>query len=184
MSTGAILDTIIVDNNQAYPSTVYTSADLEAGYYTELLKTANAYDSLFGLNSTAAATATASSGTADPGKQAAWSAPTADLRVAAPAGSGVGATDSQPMVVTASDPAAQRIIDQAQHSLIREWIVRPDVRLPGPTAVSAGQCICARACVTVTPPRSTFFLTCLGWLRCCYCARPHAPPWLLPGRVG
>lgn len=179
MSTGAVLDTIIVENNQAYPSTVYTSPDL--GYYTELLKTANAYDALFRLNSTAAtnaataAAATASSGTV-----------TADLRVAAPAGSGTGATDFQPMVVKASDRAAQRIIDQAQHSLIREWIVRPDVRrlkVSTKWVIKKWECVPARrtgharstprarqppvarsvhVCVINRPLWCTFGLTCPG----------------------
>ena len=49
ITTGAVLDTIIVENNQAYPSTVYDSEDLRSRFYMELLKTTLSYDSLFGL---------------------------------------------------------------------------------------------------------------------------------------
>ena len=50
----------------------------------------------------------------------------ADLGVAAMPGAAPAASDRQPMVVSASDAAATRLIDQAKHSIIREWITRPD----------------------------------------------------------
>ena len=49
-----------------------------------------------------------------------------DLGVMAPPGAAVTATDDRPMVVEASNEAATRLIDQAKHSIIREWIARPD----------------------------------------------------------
>ena len=109
------MDTIIVDNNQAYPSTVYDSQDLRTSFYTELLKTTLSYDALFGLADKD------SDATKTIGDLA------VDLAVVAPAIAGSGATDRRPMVAMASDAQAQRIIDQAKHSIIREWIVRPDV---------------------------------------------------------
>lgn len=46
-STGELLDSITVDNNQAYPSPVYDSPGLRSEFYAQLLKTANSYDALF-----------------------------------------------------------------------------------------------------------------------------------------
>jgi hypothetical protein len=114
ITTGAVLDTIIVENNQAYPSTVYDSEDLRSRFYMELLKTTLSYDSLFGLGGGREGGAAATG----------LDSLVVDLAVAPPVAE---VTDRQPMVVGASDARAQRIIDQAKHSIIREWIVRPDI---------------------------------------------------------
>jgi hypothetical protein len=106
LSTAEVLDTVIVQNNQAYPSTEYDSTALRAGFYSELLKTASSYDALFGSQSPAAAEAAEF---------------VLDLGVAAPDTAATSVTDGTPMIVTASDPRAQRLIDQAKHSIIREW---------------------------------------------------------------
>ena len=96
MTTGEVLDMVLVENNQAYPSTEYDSAELREGFYGELLKTVSSWDALFGIKD-------------QPPAPAGF---VVDLAVAAPPATGV--TDRQPMVVTASDPQAQRIIDQAK----------------------------------------------------------------------
>ena len=117
-STGTLLDSITVENNQAYPSTEYDSAALRSAFYAQLLKTSNSYDALF-----------AGKGPDDRGLAPAHGTSSkllTDLGVAAPPEAAPAATDTRPMVVTASDEAATRLIDQAKHSLIREWIVRPD----------------------------------------------------------
>ena len=117
-STGTLLDSITVENNQAYPSTEYDSAASRSAFYAQLLKTSNSYDALF-----------AGKGPDDRGLAPAHGTSSkllTDLGVAAPPEAAPAATDTRPMVVTASDEAATRLIDQAKHSLIREWIVRPD----------------------------------------------------------
>eukprot|EP01048_Picozoa_sp_COSAG05_P003437 COSAG05_NODE_157_length_15666_cov_29.830410_13_plen_237_part_00 len=115
-STGVLLDHITIDNNQAYPSTQYDSAALRSEFYSQLLKTSNSYDLLFGIsNATAGASSKYTS-----------SKLVSDLGVDAPPGAAPAATDQRPMVVTASDQAATRMIDQAKHSIIREWIARQD----------------------------------------------------------
>lgn len=117
-STGTLLDSITVENNQAYPSTEYDSATARSGFYAQLLKTSNSYDALFGLDGPHDRSHATAHGTS--------SKLITDLGVAPPPEAATIATDTQPMVVMASDEAATRLIDQAKHSLIREWIVRPD----------------------------------------------------------
>ena len=117
-STGELLEHITVDNNQAYPSTQYDSAALRSGFYSQLLKTSNSYDALFGANNGTTHDNRGGGGTS--------SKLATDLGVSAPPGASPAATDRRPMVVTASDEAATRLIDQAKHSLIREWIARQD----------------------------------------------------------
>ena len=101
MTTGEVLNTVIVENNQAYPSTVYDSAELTVGFYGELLKTSASYNALFGI-------------TDQPSAPASPAGFVVDLAVAAPPN--VLVTDGRPMVVTASDLRAQRIIDQAKRT--------------------------------------------------------------------
>ena len=89
-------------------------------FYAQLLKTSNSYDALFG----GAANGTRQERAARHG--ATSSKLYTDLGVAAPLEAAPGATDAHPMVVSASDDAATRLIDQAKHSIVREWIARVD----------------------------------------------------------
>ena len=104
-ASGELLDEVYIDTNQPYPSTTYKDPIIAAEFYREVLKTANSYTGLFGMPTAAAA-------------------PSVDLKIAA-TGGGTG-SDSAPMVVSATDPSAARVIDQSRHSLVREWIARRD----------------------------------------------------------
>lgn len=129
-STGQLLDSITVDNNQAYPSTVYDSPSLQSEFYAQLLKTSNSYDALFGDANESATTIERDQSQDGNLTQHVYSTSSkllTDLRVATPPNVAPSATDAKPMVVSASDEAATRLIDQAKHSIIREWIVRPDM---------------------------------------------------------
>jgi hypothetical protein len=130
-STGQLLDQITVQNNQAYPARRYDSATLRSEFYAQLLKTANSYDALFAANSSSSSSAEVPSQPAAGGRRGgalsgSSSRLVTDLGVPAIAGASPAASDGQPMVVVASDASATRLIDQAKHSLIREWIARQD----------------------------------------------------------
>lgn len=114
-STGELLTTVTIENNAAYPSTVFDSPALLSAFYAELLKTSNTYDALFGVKNSRKS-----------GSKSGQPLLFADVGVATPAHASPAATDAKPLVVTASDAAAIRIIDQSKHSLIREWIARQD----------------------------------------------------------